>query len=211
MIFVENDPDNLHCAQASLMMLVSCLTGRSMSMQEAEVATGFKPGRETWPYAMLAWLASQGFEVEHVDDLDALRLAQDPREELRRSGLDERTIEYFESISDFEFEADRIQAARRGGVKFVTALPSVAELPARIDAGWLALLSLNARTLDSGAVEEFDGHMVFCAKADAACATIQDPGPPARRDLAVPLPRLERALRSPVDSAGTITYIRVGS
>lgn len=206
--FVGNTADRLHCTQASLIMLVQELTGELLSMDEAERATGFRPDVETWPYGMIDWLARRGFEVEHVDALDAEEMAADPRAELVRSGLDASTIDYFFEISDFELEAQRIRSALDLGVTFRAEIPEVEELIPRMGAGWVPLLSLNARTLASGLVEEFDGHVVLATAVDGSGATIQDPGPPARENLLVPLDRLARALRSPVDASGTITFVR---
>jgi hypothetical protein len=208
MKFVQNTADNLHCTQASLIMLVDSLTGVRMTMDEADHATGFTPDVETWPYAMLRWLAENGFEVVHIDALDAIALANDPLKELRRSGLDKATIDYFFEISDFEDEARSIQAAVAAGVSFVSRIPTFSDLLDMFLGGWSALASLNAATLMTGGIERFDGHMVLCTNVTDDEVVMQDPGPPPLADFVVTRERFIAALRSPADSSGTLTFVR---
>lgn len=206
--YVSNTEDALHCTQASLMMLVESLSGTALTMREAEAATGFHPERETWPYRMIEWLAESGYEVVHIDALDANAMAEDAIAELRRSGLDEKTIDYFCSITDFAAEGARIRRAIEHGAKYVAEVPRVEEMRAWRTDGWHILISLNASALRTGETEEFDGHMVYCTSVNETSVEIQDPGPPPLMNFEVSMGRLRTALRSPVETSGTITYVR---
>lgn len=213
MMFVPNSDDGLHCLQASLIMGIEAATGQRISLAQAEVATGFRHGVETWPYQMIQWLASNGFEVVHIDALDAANMRDSPLSELRKSGLDEETMNYFMSITDFSIESEAIAASLASDrVRFITERPSVRELPRYVAEGWIPMISLNASALDAHGTDPkrfpFDGHMVVATAADDHLVVIQDPGPPPRPDLHVPLERVRLALRSPTDDSGTVTYIR---
>ncbi|MCM3920327.1 hypothetical protein ND748_01305 [Frankia sp. AiPs1] len=203
-------PDGFHCAQACLVMAVERLGHpQRLTLAEAEQITGFRPGVETWPYAMLAWLAENGYEVRHEDALDAVALTRNPEAELRRSGLDEEALTYLMTISDFERERaaiTRCLATRQ--VSFVPGVPDPRLLPDRLHAGWLPLLSLDAAVLTRRDRGGFEGHMVLVTATIGGYALVQDPGPPARWDWAVPLQHLATALRSPAETSGTITYVR---
>ena len=208
--FVENTDDKLHCTQASLMMSWKALTGKDLSMREAETATGFRAGVETWPYGMIAWLGEQGAEVIHIDAMDPVALAQDPRQELARGGFDKSTIAYFYKISDFPSESRAIKRAlRTGNVRFQVEIPDVGDIPNYLDAGWLIIASVNATVLGGGDSQVFDGHVVVIHGYKDGHVTVQDPGPPPRQNYVIPLAQLKRALQSPTESAGTLTVVRM--
>ncbi|CAJ60303.1 MULTISPECIES: hypothetical protein [Frankia] len=207
---VPNSPDALHCAQASLIRTLETLGhAEQMTLDQADEITGFREGVETWPYSMLAWLGENGYEVRHEDALDAVALMRDAETELRRSGLDDETLEYFLDISDFSREGAAIaRCLASGNLTFVPGIPDPRRLTDRIDARWLPLLSLDAAVLAERERDGFEGHMVLVTGFVGQCAVIQDPGPPSRWDWVVPLSRVSVALRSPADTSGTITYIR---
>lgn len=211
--FIANTDDALHCTQAALIMALDALRYPTVpTMADADTITGFRPGVETWPYTMLAWLGESGLEVIHEDALDPLSLAVDPEKELRRSGIDEETLAYFRSISDFDAESAAIRrAVASGRVKFDVGVPDISRLPARLAEGWIPMLSLDATVLAGDKHNEFDGHVVLVTSVVGSDVKLQDPGPPARPDWTVPLSQIDLAMRSPVDTSGTVTYVKYSS
>ncbi len=206
---VPNMADGLHCAQACLIMAADLLGHERLSMAQAEQITGFRPGVETWPYAMCAWLGENGFEVRHEDAVDPVALCENAEVELRRSGLDEDTLRYVLTVSDVAQEraaVERCLASAR--VTFVDEAPDLSRLPQRLRDGWLPMVSLDAAVLGDRARTEFEGHMVLVTALAGADVVVQDPGPPARWDWQVPLSRVAAALHSPATTSGTITYVR---
>ena len=206
---IPNTDDKLHCTQATMIMAAEIVVGRRLTMPEAEVYSGFRPGNETWPYSMIAWFAENGARVIHVDALDAVAFAANPLDELRRSGLGEETVQYFAKISDFDQESAAIQrAVASGRVQFKVEIPEVDELEAAMQVGWLPILSLDAATLWGADPSHFDGHVLLCTGCDGDVLRLQDPGPPPRWDWDVPRELVAQAMRRPADTSGTITYIR---
>lgn len=207
---VANSEDALHCVQAAFAMAVETLTDIKIDIAESELLTGFREGVETWPYQMLAWFAVNGFDVVHVDALDAASLASDPRAELTKSGLDSSTIEYFFEISDFDAEAAAINRCIDSGVSFHTRIPGISDIADGLSHGWLPIVSLDASVLTKEAREGFQGHIVLVTGTDTTedLYQVQDSGPPARWDWNVPGDRIVAAMRTPTESSGTVSLVR---
>jgi len=206
--FVPN-PDSLHCTQASFIMAYEAIGGPRLTMCQAEELTGFLPGVETWPYAMIASFAEAGYTVRHVDAVDAWALTSDPEPELRASGLDADTLAYFLKITDFEREhAFVTRAIATGKATFQVGAPDVTEIPIAFDEGWLPILSLDAAILAGREHTEFEGHVVVVRGHDGDGLILDDPGPPARSGWTVPMAVVSAALKSPAETSGTVTYVR---
>lgn len=208
---IENESDNLHCLQACLIMVHQMLSGYRLSMATAEKATGFKAGKETWPYAMIAWLAENGYEIVHIDAIDPLAMCANPEAELRRIGTSDELIHYFLQITDFrEIEEDARRGLATGRVRYDTRIPDFADVVDGIADGYLPALTVDLGVL--GEMKgEFQGHIIVATGAGGDQVEVQDPGPPARWDWLLSGEELVRAMRSPSETAGTATLVRLGS
>lgn len=208
--FVANS-DSLHCSQATYIMAVEALSGSKRSMAEAEEATGFVEGVETWPYGMICSLAEAGFDVRHVDGLSPFELIANPEAVLRESGLDEETIAYFMRITDFSREHGYVtRAMATGRVQFEVRVPDPAEVVEGLGNAWLSIISLDAAILSGRQRDGFEGHMVLAAGLERGSVVVSDPGPPPHPRLAVSHALLTSALQSPTESSGTVTFVRQG-
>jgi hypothetical protein len=207
---VPNTDDSLHCTQAALVMALDALGhSATMTMEEAEKVTSFREGVETWPYHMLAWLGENGYRIRHVDALDPVALMGDPEQTLRDSGLDEETLAYILGISDFQAESEAIRRClRSGNVEFLVRIPEVDELLDSMTQGWLPVISLDAAVLAERPADGFEGHIVLATGREGEMIIVQDSGPPPRWDWRVSPTRLLEALHSPVDTSGTVSYVR---
>lgn len=208
---IENSEDALHCLQAAFAMAVEAVSGEILSNEEAERCTGFAKGVETWPYRMIHWFASHGYDVKHIDALDALNFAHDPVAELKRSGFSEELIEYFDKISDYQAESAAILQASALGAQFETRLPSKEDVFDSLEDGWLPICALDAGALTQEYRTGYQGHMVLITGSDRNEETVrvQDSGPPPHWDWDVPAHRVVTAMRTPVESSGTITLVRL--
>lgn len=208
LIRIPNDADNLHCLQACFVMLWATLTGEHFSMLNAEEYTGFRPGVETWPYAMIAWLAEHGCEVVHIEALDAVSFVSSPREELVRIGAPLETSDYYLEITDIEAERDRIsRALSTRHATFDVRVPEIADIRKGLTGGWVPLLAVDYGTLE-GHSKGIEGHMVMVTASTANSLVIQDPGPPVHWDWALSDERIISALRYPAESSGAVTLVR---
>lgn len=206
---IPNTQGALLCTQAALIMGWALLTGEILTMSDAQQITGYQPGKETWPYRMLAWLAEQGCEVAHIDAIDADALSANPRGELERNGFDDETIAYFFKITDFEAEARAVARCHATGrFQLIHRRPEMDDLRDGLLRGDLPILSLDLGTLQ-GKREGFQGHVLLATgyDDDRGLARLQDPGPPDHWDWDVEKGVVESALRYPTDTAGTVTLV----
>lgn len=205
---VPNSSDSLHCLQACVRMAHAVLSGQSITMTEAEAATGFVPGRETWPYAALGWFAANGYDVVHIDAVDAHAMVNEPVKELRRIGTDEATIDYFLKITDWaSLERDLAVCDASGHVSFKSRKPEIADIRDGLRDGWLPMITVDLGVLATRK-DEFQGHIVLATAVTDGRIEIQDPGPPPRWDWLVEDALLLSAMRSPAETAGTVTLVR---
>jgi hypothetical protein len=207
---IPNTQGAFLCTQAALIMGWALLSGEELRMADAQLITGYHPGKETWPYRMLAWLAEQGCEVVHFDAIDADALAADPRGELERNGFDEETIAYFFKITDFEAEAEAVARCHATGrLKFVNRKPEMDDLRDGLSRKELPILSLDLGTLQ-GKREGFQGHVLLATGYDdeGGLVRLQDPGPPDHWDWDVEKSIVQAALRYPTETSGTVTLVR---
>ncbi|MFF0546891.1 hypothetical protein ACFYTF_29050 [Nocardia thailandica] len=160
---------------------------------------------------MIAWLSSNGYDVVHIDAIDPIKFAANPLDVLREEGFDQETIDYFVKITNFENESKAIHEAIGHGAKFVSTLPSSSDLVEYLKQKWIPILTLDAGVLVDKDLDGFQGHMVIVSGYDPShdMVLVQDPGPTAEWDLVVPMERVMRALRTPSDSSGTITCVRL--
>ena len=207
---LENSEDGLECLPAAMAMATSVFDRSGISLSEAMEASGYVHGKETWPYRMLSWFSRNGYDVIHIDAMDADLFAADPKAELVRSGFDSETIEYFVSITDFAAEAKAIFECNESGVGFSKNLPVSKDIVTALEDGWLPILTLDAGVLMDQDLEGYQGHMVLVTGrlSSESKFIVQDSGPPAHWDWKVPEDRIFRALRTPTASSGTVTLVR---
>ena len=69
--FYSNTPDEMHCYQASLRMILNYfLPEKDYSWEELEKITAKVEGLWTWQYAGTLWMQKQGFEIKNIDPMD---------------------------------------------------------------------------------------------------------------------------------------------
>jgi len=210
-IKVEENRDVQHCLQFAFAAALNAFGMPEMRMEEIEEATGYHEVG-TWPFSMIGWFADHGFEVRHIEDTNFERFIDDPQAEFRSQGLDEKAINLYFEITDFDFESAALRRALdSASVEFVRRLPEIADIQKALAEGWLPLVSLNAAVLIGRESEDFEGHMVLATGASEHALRVQDPGPPAQRDLDVKFGVVLAALRDPTENSGTVTLVRRAS
>lgn len=207
---VANEPGSLRCLPASFEMAVSILEPEvRMSRRQADAATGFSEGRETWPYRMIEWFASRDYVIRHVDMISMTEFAVDPASAIRSTNIDQATLEYVLSITDIDRETRAIESAlATGRVESVRAVPSVSDIREHLAAGWLALVTLDSATLWNADHGQYDVHMVLATGMTASSIVLQDSGPPAKWDFECTQDTMQRALVTPTPESGTCTYVK---
>jgi len=69
--FYPNTPDNLHCYQSCLKMVLKYfLPNKEYSYDELDKETDFGGELGTWPFKGMLWLKSLGFDVKDIEMFD---------------------------------------------------------------------------------------------------------------------------------------------
>lgn len=204
---IENFDDN-HCSQISLIIASNLLGLGDLTIEDAERLTGYREGIPTWPYANLAYLASQGIKVKHIEALDPNDLIKDPRRALTDLGGSDEVIEYILSITDIEKEAYHISRCLESGlVEFVARIPTTKDIDQGLTEGKLPIVSLDASVISDEEMEGYQQHAVVITGMNDQEYIVQDSGSPARWDFPVDKLRVGRALHSPEPTSGGISIL----
>ena len=203
--FFGNTPDNTHCFQAALKMVLKCFRpSEDYSWAALDEITAKVDGLGTFPFAGLAWLQSRGFDVRNVELMDNGRFANEGRSYL---------VEFFGkdlvAATALPPDLSREQAAAATFVSNVsseTRIPEVDDLRRFLADGYLVICNVNSRTLNER--EGYSGHFVVVTSCDSAEVVAHDPGPPPNPNRRVPVALFERAWAYPTERAKNIVAIK---
>ena len=132
--FYPNLPDDTHCNQAALrMMLKYFLPDREFSWEELEKMTAKMPGKATWPAQMLINLIDMGFDVVMVESFDAEAFVKDGGDYLKRE-FGAETAEWQIANSDIPQEQRLYKKLLNSGVNYQKRIPTV--WPSVVGRGW---------------------------------------------------------------------------
>lgn len=206
--FVANTSDELHCMQACYAMALFRATGERLTAEQAEGATGFRPGRRSWPFAAIASFASAGVPVRTVDQFDAVAFAADPIAEVQSwYPPDSEELARLIRESDLEREASYVREALASGVvEFEKRTPTWDELRAvAADPRTVVVARVNHRRLVHR--DGYYGHFVIVDDVTADHVLTQDPGPPARRDHRYPVSTFREAWMWPSEQSAELILV----
>lgn len=207
---IENNFDALHCLPFTVAAAIETLTGRHISVAEAESIVGFREGAETWVFKTMLWFVSNGFEVRYYDDFDTDAFIRDPRRFYLDSGESEATVDHILSITDFEVEVTLLrQCLESPEFTLVAESPTADLVLEALDDGWLPMISLNATILNNRESRGYDAHIVLATGFDQGTVRLQDSGPPAKWDWDVLSDSLNAAIHSPTENSGNAILVRL--
>lgn len=199
------NPDGTHCFQATLRMMLGCFfPERAFTWAELDAATAKQEGLWTWPMAGAVWLGELGLDVRVVEPFDYERFAREGEayvlayfgDEVGRRAVARTHIA--EEIRHAEALVTRGQVARR--------VPSLEEVRALLDDGWLVGCNVNGRMLHDE--PGWSGHFVVVTGHDPDGLTIHDPGPPPAADRRVEDALFDRAWSYPDERARNVLAVR---
>lgn len=201
--FVANEPDDNHCLQACITMAINAFTGRTPSLAEVDSATGYVPGRLTWPFGGYLYLAAAGIRMHLVEDFDYELFARNPREALITQTEDSSLVDEILNGSDIESEVKRANACLEHKlISLTNRQPTFEDIAGCVDDGGLVLCNVNARVL--AGEDGWLGHFVLIdARTGSDQIRIQNPGLPAEQDRWISWTEFEAAWCSPTPDAAS--------
>ena len=202
--FASNTPDDAHCAQATLNMIVRYFEpSRSLSWAQLDEATD-KRAATTWRMAGLLWLTQQGYDVHVIDTLDYAAWARDGNAYLHEY--------YGPDVAQWQIETSDIEAERERARTFATRnmseqrAPTQADIERYLEAGYLVQVTVNTRRLNG--LPGYWGHAVLVKGFDANNFIVHDPGLPPAPNRTVTRPDFEAAWADPSANAKHLSAIR---
>lgn len=204
--FVPNESDNLHCFQASFIMVVHALKGDLLSMADAELLTNFVPGRPTWPYKGLLSLADRGLFVRYTEEFPLDDFIADPAAAIRKHVEDDEIADQVIEVSDLPREIEFVRACREHPrISFDQRRPTLEDLKRMIESGALAIVNVNYwRLLEQ---DGYDGHFVVVEEVGPDTVRLQNPGLPPLADQNVPVEDFLAAWHYPNDRLANIISV----
>lgn len=203
--FFSNTPDDTHCVQASLRMILKYFEpAEDYTWEELEVITGKNDAYWTWPLAMLLWLSEKSYDVRVKDlfDYDQF-VAKGGQYIIDEMGEEVGNAQIKNSDIALEQERARLVADR---ISKVTELPTNIDIMNYLDDGYLVLCRVNSLALNGK--KGYMGHSIVVKGFDDDGFIINDPGLPAMKNRRVDLQSFEKGWAYPNVYARNLTAIK---
>ncbi len=174
--FYANTPDNTHCYQAALKMILKYfLPGKDFSWQELDIITAKVEGLWTWPMAGLIWLKRNGFEAVDIEDFDYASFAQDGPTYLEKLYGKEVAAE---QVAHSELKQEQKYALEMiNEISIEQRLPEFSDITTLLEKEYLVCCNVNGHKLDD--IDGYSGHFVVIKGYTAGGLVLHDPGLPA--------------------------------
>ncbi len=198
--FFSNTPDNFHCFQAALRMVLAYhVPTRTYDWEELDRLTAHT-ANYTWPSAGLLYCASIGLEVFVIDDTDYKRFSSEGYDYLLEQ-LGREVAEDQRKNSDLAQEM-RYAKELISSIPIEKRIPSRRDLHERLATGALVISNVNSRALEGQ--EGYAGHFVVVIGVDDDGVWLHDPGLPPLENRFVSWDRFHRAWSYPNPQARNI-------
>jgi len=199
--FFANTPDDTHCFQASLKMVLKYFwPEKDFSWKKLDKLTDKKKGKWTWAMRGLINLRKMGFEVINSEKFDYKALSSHPQKYLESIYGKEATAISMRNSDMEQVKAQALEFANEFGE--MNRIPEMKEIKDYLDRGYLVGCNVNANPLlrEKG----YMGHFVVMTGYDNKHFYINDPGAPPKKDLKVTFGRFKKAWAYPDRKAQNI-------
>lgn len=196
--FFSNTPDNTHCFQAALKMLLKFyFPEKDYSFEELDEKTEKVKDLWTWPTAGLLWMQSLGIGVELVETFDYQQFVKTPEEYLLEFFGKEAGKEQIKN-SDLPHEVGLIEKGLKH-FNIENRIPKQHDIVAALEQNKLVCVNINSKVLSgkSGYV----GHFVVIKGYYDEGVIIHDPGLPPIENRKIDWKTFERAWGYPNEQA----------
>ncbi len=196
--FFSNTPDDTHCFQAALKMVLKYfLPEKEFTFDELDKLTAKKEGLWTWATQGILNLHQMGFDIIDIDGFEI--------EKFIKNGNKYLITKYGEEVGKAQIENSDIDQEREIFKKYLplkihkTALPTLTLIKDLINKGYLVVCNVNAYALDKE--ENYAGHFVVISDYDAKGFLLHDPGLPPYPNRKVSYKNFTRAWEYPIKEA----------
>lgn len=180
--FYPNTPDDTHCFQAALRIVLGFFQPQQdYSWEELDQISAKKEGLWTWPLAGMLELKDKGFDVVLIEKFDYGRFGEEvAHAQIKHSDIQQERR--------FAIELGRkIDVDRR--------IPNIGDIVALMKRRFIVICNVNSRKLNRK--KGYAGHFVVITGYRDGKLILHDPGLPPFKDRAVSKTRFEKAWQYP--------------
>jgi len=204
--FYSNTPDDTHCFQAALRMVLKYfMPAQEYDFEKLDEMTDKKDGLWTWPIRGIINLHKMGFQIIDDDYVDLDALAKDPTDYLvKRYGKEVGEAQIKNSDLDSivtalkEYEILNIHRER---------IPTLEEIKSHIDNGYLVICNINSHVLSD--IKGYAGHFVVIYDYDQKGFWLHDPGLPPIESRYVSFEKFTQSWEYPDERSKNILALRL--
>lgn len=202
--FYANTPDDTHCYQASLKMVIEYFEPeRMLDWHELDTITNKPDGQWTWPMAGMTWLAKNGYRVTNIENFDYQQFIDNPIAYMT-------TLWGSDVVTEQEAHSDT-PLAQKDAQEFIKHIateqrsPAIAEIGEYLRNNHLVMCMVNAHILNDR--PGYVGHSVVVIGEEGDNFIIHDPGLPAQKHRIVSKELFEKAWSDPNDTARNLCAV----
>jgi len=142
--------DNTHCVQAVMKMVLKYFyPEKDFSFEELDKASNKQPGKGTWPYAYIMWMAEQGLEVMTFGIFDTKHFVENPEGYMLEFYGEEKTKNNIENSDIPQVVGDAKKYLAGAGVTENHRIPTIDDIKELLQTGYIPGVGVNARTLNN--------------------------------------------------------------
>lgn len=203
--FYPNTPDNTHCFQAALKMVLKYfLPKKDFSWHQLEKITAKVDGFGTWPLAGMLWMDKNGFDVVDIETFDYEKFIKNGGQyliELNGEDIGQRQIKQSYIPQEIEFSKKLL---KRGITK--KTLPSQETIVEFLQKRYLVICNINMQALNNK--PGYIGHFVVVKGYNDKGFVLHDPGLPPQENRLVSYGDFAKAWTDPNEEARNVMALK---
>lgn len=204
--FYSNTPDDTHCFQAALRMVLKYFEPKKeFSWEDLDKYTEKIDDLWTWPNAGLLWIASLGYEVKDIELFDY--------EKFVHEGVSYIYKEFGEEVGDAQENHADMQQGIILSKKLLEKnlwekrMPNIEDIKKFLDEEYLVVCNVNAAKLNDK--EGYVGHSTVMKGYTDKEFVLHDPGLPPQENRKVKFEDFEAAWAYPNENAKNIMAFKL--
>jgi hypothetical protein len=203
---VENDADGTSCFLACAQMVMRAKRGGSvLSFHELSKLIRRKEGY-SWEYAILSYLADDGFQVKFITSFDLRRLYTEKAEYMYEYFGKEAAADQLKHSNMENVYADAMRFVENTNVTVELRVPQKEDLVSLLKTGYYLIPYINQKILQADA--GYVSHTVVVYGYSERGVRFHNPGPPATCASEITWELFMRAWSSPSENARILVAVK---